>query len=157
MSQPVHIGHKCLLIMQQWSVCYLRTSHLYGKSGYISYFEPIWLGKPILNTNLQYLTDNVGIFVKYLISIIKWNNHAGCHQINPNGYKYSVKTESRCGCMQLCYLLSKYFLNRPITIVCRDGIVSTKRRSFSKICVWNNQDNYFFINVACRSDANMIW
>ncbi len=26
----------------------------------------------------------------------------------------------------------------------------------SKVCVWNHQDNYFLINVACRSDANLI-
>ncbi len=26
----------------------------------------------------------------------------------------------------------------------------------SKVCVQNHQDNYFLINVACRSDANMI-
>ncbi len=24
------------------------------------------------------------------------------------------------------------------------------------ICVWNHQDNYFLINIACRSDANLI-
>ncbi len=26
----------------------------------------------------------------------------------------------------------------------------------SKVCVRNHQDNYFLINGACRSDANMI-
>ncbi len=26
----------------------------------------------------------------------------------------------------------------------------------SKVCVWNHQDNYFLINVAYRSDANLI-
>ncbi len=26
----------------------------------------------------------------------------------------------------------------------------------SKVNVWNHQDNYFLINIACRSDANMI-
>ncbi len=26
----------------------------------------------------------------------------------------------------------------------------------SKVCVQNHQDNYFLINVACKSDANMI-
>ncbi len=57
--------------------------------------------------------------------------------------------------------------------MCKDGIVSTEQ-SFSKMCVWNDkkfqnscaesskvclrnhQDNYFLINVACRSDAIMI-
>ncbi len=57
--------------------------------------------------------------------------------------------------------------------MCRGDIISTKR-SFSKVCLWNHQkfqnshgesskvcmwdhqDNYFLINVACRSDANLI-
>ncbi len=57
--------------------------------------------------------------------------------------KYSVKTESRRGCIQYSCAESSNISK----FVC--GIIK-------KVHVQNHQDNYFLINVAYRSDANLI-
>ncbi len=56
--------------------------------------------------------------------------------------KYSVNTESRPGCIQYSCAESSNISK----FVCR----------IIKVCVRNHQDNYFLINVAYRSDANLI-
>ncbi len=71
--------------------------------------------------------------------------------------QYSVKTESHhhVDVYNYVILLTQMLKegHKPI-IVCRIGIVSAKR-SFSKIGVWNHQDNYFLRNVGYRNDANL--
>ncbi len=49
-------------------------------------------------------------------------------------------------------------LARPISKirVRNDQIFQNSCAESSKVCVRNHHDNYFLINVACRSDANLI-
>ncbi len=84
----------------------------------------------------DHLYLKVKSYGKQYVVVVKSKSSAGkmyWNYLSAGGLdKHSVKTESRRGCMQLCYLLSKYILNGPIIIVCRDGIVSTKRSSSPK-------------------------
>ncbi len=80
-------------------------------------------------------------------------------QFNSSVDKYSVKTESWRGCMQLCYLLSQDAeLARSFSknFVQNHQTFQNSCEESSKVHVRNHQDNNFLINVACRSDANLI-
>ncbi len=58
-------------------------------------------------------------------------------------------------CNYVIFLANIYIYIYFVILVCMDSIVSTKW-SFSKVREQNHQDNYFMINIACRSYANMI-
>ncbi len=62
----------------------------------------------------------------------------------PRSDQYSVKTESRRGCMQ--YSCIRVRNHQTFQNSCAES---------SDVCVQNHQDHHFLINVAFGSDANL--
>ncbi len=68
----------------------------------------------------------------------------GVSSFPPSSYRYCLLQTDKIA------IKSNAELPRSFSKICAES------SNTSKVCVWNHQDNHILINVACKSEANMI-